>query len=393
MRALGASVLYLLALNAVACARVAWGETSALGLMGWAVGLGVALGIGERLGDSFAVIEAKRRDRVAVFLGTVQFSVLALALLLAALRPTPGLLGFLADVLSGYQLLVLALARLAPQPRGVVGHSLALAALACLRGGPLAAWAAGSTLGLMGLYVGIEHHARLLAAHRLDDGGHAGRALWLSAVMVLPVALATGLAIGYASPDARPDPQVEIVDDSYRPIEEAPKRELDARSLRTIVITGLVGAVGVYFVGRWMVRSKGGETKSLETPEPLRGTLERIQPERGAARAPTQYPGQRGRIVRAYLDLLRGAGQSGFPRRLDETPAEFSRALGEPREPLAATTEAFERARYGPFEPTGAEAEQAEHGVATVLERLRLRPPRRRDAVVTDVGGPRGIVR
>jgi len=393
MRALGASVLYLLALNAVACAGLAWSETSVLGVMGWAVGLGVALGLGERLGDSFAVIEAKRRDRVAVFLGTIQFSVLALALVLAAGSPTPRLLGFLVEVLSGYQVLVVALARLAPQARGVVGHSLALAALACLRGGPLAAWAAGSTLGLMGVYVGIEHHARLLAAHRLDDGGHAGRALWLSALVALPVALATGLAIGYASPHARPEPQVEVVDDSYRPIEERSKRELDARALRTIVITGLAGAVGVYFLGRWMVRSKRGEKRSLETPEPLRGTLERIQPERRATRAPMRYTGRRGRIVQAYLDLLRGARQSGFPRRLDETPAEFASALGEPREPLVATTEVFERARYGPMEPSDADADEAERGAATVLERLRLRPPHRRDDVVTDVIGAPGTAR
>lgn len=384
MRALGAPVLYLLALNAVASALLAWGETSPAGLAGWAVALAVALGIGERLGDPFAVIDARHRDRVAIFLGTIQLSVLVLALALASASPTRGLLGFLAGVLSGYQLLVLALARLAPQPRGVVGQSLALVALACLQGGPLAAWAAASTLALVGLYVGLDHHARLLASHRLDDSPHAVRALFLSAALVLPVALAVGLAVHVASPEPRPAPPPKVSDDGYRPIEEKPPRELDSRALRSIAVTGLAGAVAVYFVGRWIVRSKRGEKKSIETPEPLRGALERIRPEERRSRALPEYPGRRGRIVRAYLGLLRGAERVGFPRRPDETPTEFASALDEPRVPLTEVTDAFVRARYGPFELTEGDVAQAERGVAAVLEHLERRPPRRRQDVTRD---------
>ncbi len=384
MRALGASLLYLLALDSVGCAMLAWTDASPLALAGWAVALAVALVVGERLGDSFAAIEAKRRDRVAVFLGTVQLSVLVLALVLAAGKPTPGLLGFLAEVLSGYQLLVLALARLAPHARGVVGHSLALVALACLRGGPLGAWAASSALALVGLYVGLDHHARLLAAHRLDESPHAARALGLSAVLALPVALAVGLAIYTAAPEPRPDPPPERMDDSYRPLEEKPKRELDTRALRSIVVTGVLGAVAVYFVGRWIVRSKRRERTSIETPEPLRGALERIRPEERRTRALPVYPGRRGRIVRAYLGLLRGAERAGFPRRPDETPAEFASALDEPRAPLAEATDVFVRARYGPLDPTDGDVAAAERGTAAVLDHIARRPPRRRPGVVKD---------
>ena len=325
MRALGASLLYLLALNSVASALLAWGDTSPIGLAGWAVALAVALGIGERLGEPFAVINARHRDRMTAFLGTIQLSLLVLALVLASASPKPGLLGFLAGVLSGYQLLVLVLARLAPQPRGVVGQSLALVALACLQGGPLAAWAAASTLALVGLYVGLDHHARLLASHRLDDSPHAARALFLSAALVLPVALAVGLAVHVASPERRPAPPTVVPDDSYRPIEEKPERELDSRALRSIAVTGLAGAVAVYFVGRWIVRSKRGEKKSIETPEPLLGALERIGPDERRSRARPEYPGRRGKIVRAYLSLLRGAARAGFPRRPDETPPSSPR--------------------------------------------------------------------
>jgi len=387
MRALGASVLYLLSLDAVACAMLAWTDLGPLGLAGWAFALAVALGVGERLGEALAAIEAKRRERLAVFLGTIQLSVLVLALVLASARPTPGLLGFLAEVLSGFHLLVLALARLTPHARGAVGQSLALVALAGLRGGPLGAWAASSALALVGLYVGLDHHARLLASHRLEESPHAARALGLSAVLVLPVALAVGLAVHTAAPKARPAPPPERVDDTYRPIEEKPRRELDARALRSIVVTGLLGAVAVYFVGRWLVRSKRREKSPIETPEPLRGGLERIRPEARPSRALPEYRGRRGRIVRAYLGLLRGAERSGFPRRPDETPAEFSSALAEPAAPLAEATDIFVRARYGPFDLTDDDVQAAERGAAAVLDHLARRPPRRRQDVVKDAEG------
>jgi hypothetical protein len=389
MRALGSTILYLLALDGVACALVAWTATSAGGLAGWAIALAVALAIGERAGAAFATIEAKRRDRVAVFLGTVQSSVLVLALVLAAGKPTPGLLGFLAGVLAGYQLLVLALARLGPHARGVVGQSLALVALACLRGGPLGAWAASSALALAGLYVGLDHHARLLAFHRLDDEGHGARALGLPALLVLPVALAVGLAIHTAAPEPRPDASPALVDDSYRPLDEKPKRELDTRALRSIVVAGLAGAVAVYFVGRWLVRSKRGAKGTVETPEPLRGALERIHPDERPRRAVPAYAGRRGKIVQAYLRMLRAAERLGFPRRPDETPAQFARALGEPRAPLTEATDVFVRARYGPVDLADGDVQAAERGVAAVVAHLERQPPRRR-VVVRDDGDTSG---
>jgi uncharacterized protein DUF4129 len=388
MRALGSTVLYLLALDGVACALLAWTDTSPGGLAGWAIALAVALAIGERAGDAFATIEEKRRDRVAVFLGTVQLSVLALALVLASGKPTPGLLGFLAGVLAGYQLLVVALARLGPHARGVVGQSLALVALACLRGGPLGAWAASSALALVGLYVGLEHHARLLAFHHLDDQGHGGRALGLSALLVLPVALAVGLAIHTAAPEPRPDPPPELVDNSYRPLEEKPKRELDTRALRSTVVAGLAGAVAVYFVGRWLVRSKRGVKGAIETPEPLRGALERIRPDERPRRAVPAYAGRRGRIVQAYLRMLRATERLGFARRPDETPAQFARALGEPRAPLTETTDVFVRARYGPVDLADGDVQAAERGAAAVVDHLERHPPRRRVVVRDDRDAP-----
>jgi hypothetical protein len=67
-----------------------------------------------------------------------------------------------------------------------------------------------------------------------------------------------------------------------------------------------------------------------------------------------------------------------------ETPAEFAAALGEPQAALAESTDAFVRARYGPFDLSEGDVARAERGVAAVLDHLARRPPRRRRTVVKD---------
>lgn len=380
MSALASTLLYLLALDGVAMAMLAWGEVTPLGLAGWAVALGVALGLGERAGLELASIEAKRRDRVAVFLGAIHVSVLVLGLVLAAGSLTPRLLRFLTHVLSGYALLVLLLVRLTPHPRAAVGHFLALIALACLKGGSLAALASSSALALTGLLVGLDHHIQLLAAHRLDDRPHSARAFWRAALLVLPVALTVGVAVNHIAPDEVVEEVAVEEEEGYVPLDEKEKRELDMRALRVLVLTGVFGAVAVYVVGRWIVRSKRGEPVAIETPEPLKGAVERIRPEGRESRRLPEYRGSRGRVVRAYLNLLRGAERAGFPRRPSETPDEFAAALAEPREPLEGATQTFVHARYGAAAVGEEDVARAEAGADAVLAHL-ARNPRRRQVV------------
>jgi len=385
LRALGTTCLYLLALVGVGTAQIAWSRPSPLVLASWAVALGVALGLGERFAAYFETVEDKRRDKLTVFMGTLQLSVLVLGLVLAAGRPTPGLLEFLTGVLSGYMLLVLLLARLGVQPRGVVAQALALVTLTALRGGPLASVAVGAALALVGIYVGLDHHSRLLANHRLDEARHATRALARAAALVLPVALAVGVGVQKVAPRGAIMVTTEApADEGYVPLEQKEERELDLQALRSLVVTGLMGAIGVYFLGRWLVRSKRGEEHKIEAPEALRGAVERIRARPRHRSALPEYPGRRGRVVRAYLNLLRGAERAGFPRRLHETPDEFAAALGEPREALEATTERFVRARYGHFDVTDEDVRAAESGVDGVLGHLAREPPRRRREVVRD---------
>jgi hypothetical protein len=382
VRAWSSTILYLLLLDGVACALLAWGDASSLELVLWALGLGAVGLLGERLEEPFSAIETKRRDRIAVFLGTIQLSLLVLALVLAAAKPRPDLLGFLSEVLSGYALVVLGLRHLTTHPRGVVGHALALVTLAALRGGGLGAWAVSSALGLTGLFLGLDHHARLLSAHRVDDGPHVARALGRTAILVVPVAVLLGVTVARLAPEAAPVVVPDPVEEGYVPLEEDDeRRELDLKALRALLLAGIGGAVAIYAVGRWLARARRGETKAIETPEPLRGKLEPIRPEAKGTRALPEYPGRRGRIVRAYLNLLRGAERVGFPRRPGETPEEFASALGEPQEALASATDTFVRARYGPGEPTEADVQAAEGGADAVLGHLARQPPKRRRVV------------
>ena len=89
MSTLASVVLYLLALDAVACATLAWTNPTPLELVGWALGLGAVQLVGERLGASFSTIDVKRREKLGTFLGTLQLSVLVLALVLAAAQLSP----------------------------------------------------------------------------------------------------------------------------------------------------------------------------------------------------------------------------------------------------------------------------------------------------------------
>jgi hypothetical protein len=168
-------LLYAFACDATLCALVAWDETvSASTLFLWTLAVAGALALGESLENSFATIDADHRGRMAVFLGSLQLSILVLALILAAIKPSADLLRFLANVLSGYFLLVLALVRLAPHPRPVLGHGFALTVLAGLQGGPVGVWATLSAFSLAALFLprrsgaargpGLETHRRRRAA-------------------------------------------------------------------------------------------------------------------------------------------------------------------------------------------------------------------------------------
>jgi fluoride ion exporter CrcB/FEX len=372
MSRLRTAVLGAFACDATLCALVAWDQdVSAPTLLLWTLAVAGALAIGEGLEGTFAVLDPDHRGRMTVFLGSLQLSVLVLALIVAAVKPSPDLLRFIANVLAGYFLLVLALVRLAPHPRAVLGHGFALTVLAGLQGGPVGAWATLSSFSLAAFFLGVDHHARLFAAFRVDPTDQGALVLRRTAAVVLPATLGFGafLALSPLGPGRS----------SAFGIEGRQKREMDRSALRAVIVTVLAGTGAVYFAGRLLVRSSKGEAAPLEGVEPLKGEVRRIAAD-DAVTSHVDYPGTRGRVIKAYLRLLGGAARFGFPRRPDETPQEFAAALGEPRAPLAQVTDAFVRARYGPSAPAEHEVEIAERQADRAIEYLRQSPPKPRAA-------------
>jgi Domain of unknown function (DUF4129) len=365
-------VLYAFACDATLCALVAWDETvGASHLFLWSLAIAGALALGESLEGTFAALDADNRGRMAGFLGALQLSVLAFSLILAAVKPSADLLRFLASVLSGYFLLVLALVRLVPHPRPVLGHGFALAMFAGLQVGPVGAWATLSSFSLAALFLGVDHHARLFAAFRLDPGQHGDQVLTRTATVVLPAAICLGAFLALS-----PSGEAPVRGFAVRGRQD---REVNRSAVRAVIVAALMGTVAVYVVGRLLVRSGKGEKAPLEGTEPLKGEVRRIVPD-ARATSDAGYPGMRGRVIRTYLRLLGGAAKAGFARRPEETPHEFAAALGEPRPVLVDVTEAFVRARYGPWEPGEQEVEKAERQTDRALEYLRKTPPRPREA-------------
>jgi hypothetical protein len=363
-------VLGAFACSTTLCALVAWDEAVSAGtLFLWTVAVASALALGEGLEGNFAVLDPDHRGRMTVFLGSLQLSVLVLALIVAAVKPQAGLLRFIANVLAGYFLLVLALARLAPHPRAVLGHGFALTVLAGLQGGPVGAWATLSSFSLSALFLGVDHHARLFMAFRVDPTDQGALVLRRTAVVVLPATL--GLCVFLALSPLEPGHGQDFG------VRGRHEREMNRSAVRAVILTVLAGTGAVYFAGRLFVRSSKGETAPLEGVEPLKGEVRRIAADDAVARHP-ELPGARVRVIKSYLRLLDAAARLGFARRAEETPYEFASELGEPRAQLADVTEAFVRARYGPWEPAAQDVEVAERQTDRALEYLRQKPPKPR---------------
>jgi len=379
---LRAVLLYLFALNATLSAIVAWDDrvaTSPTLLPLWALALAAALGLGERLEPSFATIDAERRTQMAVFLGSLLLCILIVCVTVAAIRPSPGLLRFLVSIFSGCFLPVLALVRLTPHPRAALAHGFSLSTLAALEGGSTAAWAILSSFVLATLFIGVDHHARLLSAGRVDPRHQGGIALTRSAAVMLPVALGLAAFLAFAGRPRDPDPAAG----PEARMRSDPK--LEQAALRATIVAAIVGTGAVYVVGRLLIRrSRTGEAERLQPVEPLRGEVRRLSPPIGQPATVPVHAGRRGRIARAYLRLLAGAARAGFARHPHETPHEFAIALGQPQAALEAVTEQFVRARYGPLEPSEEDAEGAERQAEIVLDHFRRRRPTPRPAAVVE---------
>jgi len=360
-----ALVAYLLSLSAVAHAMLAWNPEAArpAGLALYALVLALAV-LGGGVAARFPAITGwAGGPRARAVVGLAYAGLIFVAPPLVAVEPR--LAASQAAVFAALQPVSLLLAQLGHSPLLVVQNALVLVALASLRGGGIAAAAATGYVGLLGPFLAFDHCARTLAAFPPGRGSLVRVALRRAMAITGPVVLTMAAIFVIAPP--RPAARTEM---------EAPApvatREI-AGAYQVLVSLGLLGGAGVYFVGRLVIRRRRSQPPLAEMVEPRPVAEEVLEPPRRAPHA--EYPGRRGRIVRAYVSFLAQSARLASRRRPHQTPREFQAHLRGPAGPLGTLTELFMAARYGPDEPREEEAVSAERAAAAVVAALRSGRP------------------
>jgi hypothetical protein len=365
------AILYLLSLSSVTNALVAWAPSPAgWHFLLWAAALAASLVAAERVAPALETIDTVKRNRILVMSAIVYFGLVLPGVGSVVLSPSSRLTPALVNVLALLQPAFLVASPLAEGVGAVLTNALLLSLLAGLRGGTVGAEAVVVTVASLGCFLVFDHYSRTLAAYPAGPGRRLGLAWKDAAATVLPpVVLATVLVVAVPADPPR---------GRTLSVRRSGAQELDWRILRGVMVVWLGGTAGVYVAGRFMRRRRAEEELALEVLDPIRGHVERIVPP-PEVRGAVDYPGSRGRIVRAYARVLSVAGQAGIRRGPGITADEFAEVVGEPRGPITGLTDAFVRARYGPHDPTESEALAAESAAAEVIAALRRRVPHGRE--------------
>ncbi|HEY2945748.1 MAG TPA: DUF4129 domain-containing protein [Vicinamibacteria bacterium] len=354
--------LYALSFHAAASALLAWRTSDAAWLGLCAIGLALA----QILGESFAGVvdaglEGTGRLRLRVTAAAAYGGLVVLALAAGVGTREARLLGQEALLFTVLQAAFLLLADLGRTHLGPVANALVLVVLASLGGGVVAAAAVTGGLALLGLFLALDHSARVLQAYPAGRADLLGATLRRAAVSLAPVVI--GLTIFFVLSPPRPLPRMRFAASVPRTRDE----ELSL-AYRRLVVFALAGSGLVFGIVRLLRRDRD-RRPPLEEALPLERGADEALPEPPPP-ARRSYRGRRGRIVRAYVSVLARAGESGFRSRPSQTPSDIAVLLPAPPGPLGTLTELFVGARYGPDEPSeeqAAAAERAGHAVAAGL--------------------------
>ena len=354
--------LYALSLHAAASALLAWtaGDMRTLGLA--AVALALALIIGESLGGTVdAGLEGTSRLRLRVTVAAAYGGLVILALTAAVGTGEARLLGQEALLFTVLQAAFLLLVDLGRTHLGPVANALVLVVLASLRGGVVASAAVTGGLALLGFFLALDHAARVLQAYPAGHARLLGGTLRRAAVSLAPVVL--GLTVLFVLSPPAPLARVRF------PAAAAGQRDEEvAAAYQRLIVLALAGSGLVFGVVRLLRRDRGARSP-LEEAMPLEHGAEEALPEVPPL-AQRDYRGRRGRIVRAYVDVLARAREAGFRSRPSQTPRDIAALLPAPAAPLAAITDLFVGARYGPDEPSEEQAVAAERAGRAVAAGL-----------------------
>jgi hypothetical protein len=353
--------LYLVSLLAVATAEIAWQNVGPAALGAYAVGLAVAVVLGDLLEEALSGVansvwrwRARLVGLGASLLGS--FFVVLVAVSNARLAASA------AHACALLQPALLVVAGLLGLHLAALGNALVLVILAALPGGPPAVLAVVAFLPAVGFFFAYDHTAR-----RLQGRAVPSALVWMITVdaarLVLPGALAV-LCVFTAFPPGRPAflPDLDTLDRTAKP------HVYEWLVLILCVTSGAMVAVSRLF------RSDAPADKLLEDVLPRVEAEELIDP---PAREATAYRGARERVIRAYVSVLARARQVGCELPPQLTAGEIEARLREGA-PMRELTEAFADARYGPDEPSGANAVAAERLAAATAARLSERRRRKK---------------
>ena len=354
--------LYLVSLVAVAGADLAWRDPGPARLVGYATGFAVALMLGGVVADASSAMAAaalRRRVRLVAQLGL----------------PLPGLLGMVTALyapalapravtgLALLQMLVLLVCETLSLELVALWGALVLAVVAAVGGGLPALVTLPGFLLCVCLFFALDYVAGRLAVWPGAPAAPLRRILVAALrAAVVPVLLLT-VALVFL-----PAPASQALGDRRGPDVEGEVQQ----AYRWLGVIALIGGGTMLLVMRWLRGDRGEEAATLvELPESHVFSEELIEPP--GADDP-RYAPARGRIIRAYLRFLKGAGEAGVRVERHLTPREIEGRVRRPEQPLRALTALFMDARYGPDEPPLDAVARAERASRDVCSELRARP-------------------
>lgn len=186
------------------------------------------------------------------------------------------------------------------------------------------------------------------------------------AAVALPAAAAVGWFLPLMDPVAARRP---ALGDPARRSRAADFPVLEALFYTMIL---LLMMIAVQVALKWLLRKlrrRSGEPEPESLGVPVGSPVWGMRTEAAQAMAPST---PLGRFVTAYRRFASAAADRGRARGAGETPAEFAEALRHrrtmPPGAVAAVTEAFTAARYGPEGPTASEAATFEETVRDAVD-------------------------
>ncbi len=354
--------LYAVSVVAVAGADLAWRDPGPGRLVGYAIGFAVALLLGGIVADATSAAAAavlRRRARLVAQLGLPLPGLVALVTVLHA----PGLAGRAVAGLALLQMLVLLVCETLSLELVALWGALVLAVTAQVGGGLPALVTLPGYLLSVSVFFALDHVAGRLAAWPGAKAPALGRILVAALRAAAGPVLLLAVALVFL-----PAPASQSLAERRGPDAEGEVQQ----AYRWLGFVALVGGGAMLLVMRWLRGDRGEEAATLEDlPESHVLAEELIEPP--GADDP-RYAPARGRIIRAYLRFLRGAGEAGVRVERHLTPREIEGRVRRPAEPLRSLTALFMAARYGPHEPAPDAVASAERASRDVCSDLRLRP-------------------